>query len=446
MSNIRDIVQGRSPDSVVLRSRGVDVSAGDLANVTVTPRFATQSKPARLALHIVSPQDLIKVLYACDGWADTMLLLDPHLADDLVQSLSEEAGCDIIVSDNAEISGAVLPDELISQTALQSGREQAERFTQPTRWIMTTSGTTGVPKMIEHSLASLSRTVHPWSGKGDQPIWGLIYDPTRFAGLQVVLQAVLGGGVLVTSDTSDLTLEERLQAYVDGGCTHLSATPTFWRRVLMHPASDQLKLKQITLGGEIADQATLDALKARFPQTHVTHIYASTEVGVGFSVKDGREGFPVSFLQDGVSGIELKIEDGRLRIRKRNLVGEASSTSEYVDTQDNVVIEGDRVKFLGRDTGVINVGGAKVYPEVVERVITAMPEVLLARVSSKRNPFSGQVVVAEVVPTDGAMNGKELQSHIIRHCREVLPQEAVPALVRIVDELATNSAGKLTRV
>jgi hypothetical protein len=41
----------------------------------------------------------------------------------------------------------------------------------------------------------------------------------------------------------------------DRGVTHLSSMPTLWRQILMHPASVLIKVKQITLDGEIADAA-----------------------------------------------------------------------------------------------------------------------------------------------------------------------------------------------
>ena len=230
----------------------------------------------------------------------------------------------------------------------------------------------------------------------------------------------------------------------------MSATPTFWRRILMHPSSDGLDPRQITLGGEIADQGILDALRARFPHAQITHIYASTEAGVGFSVKDGREGFPLDYVTAGVGSTRLKIENGHLWIGGQGSLSAEPGLSDgghgFVDTLDSVAVEGDRVYFLGRDTGVINVGGAKVYPEQVEQVISAMPQVVLARVIPKRNPFSGAILVAEVMPANADIDAEALQRQIVRHCRSLLPAEAVPAVVRVCDELAVNGAGKIIRI
>ena len=81
----------------------------------------------------------------------------------------------------------------------------------------------------------------------------------------------------------------------------------------------QLPIVQITLGGEVVDQAVLDRLKNAFPKSRLVHIYATTEMGRCFSVNDGLAGFPASYLKAPLpDGVELKIEDGQLMIRSAN--------------------------------------------------------------------------------------------------------------------------------
>ena len=63
----------------------------------------------------------------------------------------------------------------------------------------------------------------------------------------------------------------------------------------------------------------------------IGHAYASTEAGVGFDVDDGREGFPASFVGAQRDGVEMRIEDGSLRIRSpgtaSRYLGEGSARS-----------------------------------------------------------------------------------------------------------------------
>jgi len=313
---------------------------------------------------------------------------------------------------------------------------------------MTTSGTTGIPKIVRHTLASLARSVRP--ARAPPPIWGLLYEPSRFAGLQVVLQSLIGGGELVAPDPLG-SIGERVRYLASNGCTHLSATPTLWRKLLMLPDAALLKPRQITLGGEIADASILSALAQCYPMARVTHIYASTEAGVGFSVQDGLPGLPAHYLRDGIGGAALRVSDGELCIRPpgNNNLRRASHIAVdddgYLRTGDLVREENNRVYFLGRISAAINIGGTKVNPEAVEAVINAHPEVAAAQVSSRPSPLVGALLTLMVLPRDSTCDAAAFKQSVKTWCRERLPREAQPATIKVVASIATTAADKISR-
>jgi acyl-coenzyme A synthetase/AMP-(fatty) acid ligase len=308
-----------------------------------------------------------------------------------------------------------------------------------TQWVLYTSGTTGTPKPISHSLDSLSRTVVR-EGTASM-VWGLLYDPNRMAGLQVILQSLLSGARLVAPPLAD-PLHERIAALAAGGVTALSATPTLWRRILQLPGSADLALAQITLGGEIADQPVLDALRHRFPDARIIHVFASTETGAAFSVRDGRAGFPVAYLSEPPRGIALEVRDGILHVHSPG--ASAAGPDGFASTGDIVEIVDDRVFFRGRASGVVNIGGANVWPEEVENLLRSHPSVVDAVVSATPNALVGNLLVARVVAAPDAERaglGKELRAFV----RGNAPSTHVPATVKVVDELETSAAGKAVR-
>src|SRR5262249_29532913 len=144
----------------------------------------------------------------------------------------------------------------------------------------------------------------------------------------------------------------------------------------------------------------LDNLAATYPGARVGHAYASTEAGVGFDVNDGLAGFPANMIGRLPSGVEMKVEDGTLRIRSnrtalRYVGGAAAALAEpdgFVDTGDMVELRDGRYFFVGRRNGVINVGGLKVHPEEVEAVINRHPQVRMSLVRSRQNPITGALV------------------------------------------------------
>jgi acyl-CoA synthetase (AMP-forming)/AMP-acid ligase II len=117
---------------------------------------------------------------------------------------------------------------------------------------------------------------------------------------------------------------------------------------------------------------------------------------------------------------------------------------EWFATGDVVELRGDRVWFVGRRSGTINVGGSKVYPEEVERVIRSVPGVGEVRVYGRRSAVTGEVVCADVRPCS-ACDASALESSILSVCRQRLARHKVPALVQFSTDIAVTPSGKLAR-
>jgi acyl-coenzyme A synthetase/AMP-(fatty) acid ligase len=237
------------------------------------------------------------------------------------------------------------------------------------------------------------------------------------------------------------------------GATHVSGTPSHWRRALMSGAARAMAPRYVRLSGEIADQAILDNLHAVYPNARIGHAYASTEAGVGFEVDDGRTGFPATMLGRLPSGVEMKVENGTLRIRSSrtalSYMGAGApglaDRDGFVDTGDMIEVRDGRCFFIGRANGVINVGGLKVHPEEVEAVINRHPNVRMSLVRARKSPITGAVVVADVVLRDAAAPAAEIEDEILRLCRADLARHKVPSAIRFVPALAVAATGKLAR-
>jgi acyl-CoA synthetase (AMP-forming)/AMP-acid ligase II len=192
-------------------------------------------------------------------------------------------------------------------------------------------------------------------------------------------------------------------------------------------------------------------LSHRYPRAAIRHIYASTDAGVGFSVTDGRPGFPASFLEVPPPGVDVQVRDGRLFLRpqcrgQRYLSEDRLEGADgFIDTGDIVERGGDRFLFVGRANGTINVGGNKVFPEEVEAVLLGHGSVALARVYALKSTITGALVAADVVPESGTDNPQQLKSDILAHCRAQLPIFKVPAIIKLVSDLTLSYAGKIVR-
>jgi acyl-coenzyme A synthetase/AMP-(fatty) acid ligase len=236
------------------------------------------------------------------------------------------------------------------------------------------------------------------------------------------------------------------------GVTHISGTPSHWRRALMSPAATKMAPHYVRLSGEIADQAILDHLRAAYPDADIAHAYASTEAGVAFDVGDGLAGFPANYL--GRRGdVEMRVADGSLQIKSgRNAasyLGERAAplldADGFVDTGDMVELRDGRYHFVGRRGGIINIGGQKVHPEEIEAVINQHPSVRMSLVKARKNPITGAIVVADVVLKAASADAEALKKEILDACRDGLARHKVPAVIRFVPAIEVAMSGKVAR-
>ncbi|HMH88249.1 MAG TPA: class I adenylate-forming enzyme family protein [Steroidobacteraceae bacterium] len=426
----------------VFHGRAASVALADLAGGSILDGKLESLRGRTVVLAMREQLATAVALVELDGVARRLVLCTPDLTPEQL----------------AGVSAAAEADVALDQTSVQPVRQNLQRRrTQDTEWILLTSGTTGVPKLVVHSFDSLAGALprHPASVK--PMVWSTFYDIRRYGGLQIYLRAVLSGSPLVLSNAGEPTREFLARAGA-AGVTHISGTPSHWRRALMSGDTALIAPEYVRLSGEVADQTVLDALRAAYPSARIAHAFASTEAGVAFDVNDGLAGFPADLVGKAGGAIEMKVEDGTLRIRSGRTaarylgaaVSQLAAGDGYVDTGDLVELADGRYYFRGRKGGIINVGGLKVYPEEVESVLNADPRVRMSLVKARRNPLTGSLVVAEVVLADSenssdAETAEKVKSDLLNACRRVLAAHKVPALLRFVPALEMTAAGKLVR-
>jgi acyl-coenzyme A synthetase/AMP-(fatty) acid ligase len=443
-----------APAGQFLFDRAANVAAGDLnSGTSLGGRLADLAGRSVL---VATEHQLTGALalIELDGVARRITILPPDVDHNHLPAVLKDAEIDAVVVDGA---AAEPLHKVPLQVACSASLTSAGQIRPPqvsTEWVLLTSGTTGVPKMVVHTLPGLTAAIAP-RAEAEPIVWGTFYDIRRYGGLQIFLRAVLGGASLVLSSAGE-PVADHLLRLAQHGVTHLSGTPSHWRRALMSPAIGQISPRYVRLSGEIADQAILDALRAAFPQAAIGHAYASTEAGVGFAVNDGLAGFPAAYLDTVRDGVEMKVVDGSLRVRSPGAASRYTGTrgtdlldsDGFVDTGDMVERRGDRYFFVGRKGGIINIGGLKVHPEEIEAIINRHPQVRMSLVRPKRSPFTGAIVIADVVlksACERTDEEAEVKDEILQLCRSALPRHKVPAAISFVPALTVAATGKLAR-
>lgn len=301
-----------------------------------------------------------------------------------------------------------------------------------------TSGTTGQPKKVIHSVPTLTRSVR-LGDKYKGQIWAYAYNPTHMAGLQVFFQALENQNTLV--NVFNRSREFVYQQIQEKGVTHISATPTFYRLLLPFERSYKSVLR-VTLGGEKSDQHLYDAINQIFPNAKINNVYASTEAGSLFAAKGDCFQIPQS-VKD-----KFKVVDGELLIHK-SLLG----SSDCFKFTDDFYHSGDLIewvdeaqglfRFKSRKNELINVGGYKVNPGEVEAAIQNIDGVRQAMVYGKTNSILGNVLCSDVV----LETGFELSELDIKRVLGTQLQDfKVPRRIKFVEEISLTRTGKMKRM
>jgi acyl-coenzyme A synthetase/AMP-(fatty) acid ligase len=448
--SLREALNGAGEGGVVCGEEAT-LSWNDLLTGTVLGGKADDARGKSVLIATIGQLTAASGLVELDGVARRVILYPPDLSLDQLGFVVDSAQVDLIVSDRLP-AGLQTVDCVAPSGWTKAADEQDHGLHHETEWVLLTSGTTGRPKLVLHTLASLSGAIDADRRESGKVIWSTFYDIRRYGGLQIFLRAALNRTSLVLSNAEESTADFLARAG-SRGVTHISGTPSHWRRALMSSAAHLIAPEYVRLSGEIADQTVLNQLGAVYPTASIGHAFATTEAGVAFAVNDGQAGFPANVLE-ATPGVEMKIEDRTLRVRSnrtalRYLGGPQNlrDGDGFVDTGDSLEFRKDRYHFVGRVDGMINVGGMKVHPEEVEAVINSHPKVEMSLVSRKRNPITGALVVADVVLKSALeAAGSEIRFDILRFCREALPAHKVPTILNFVPTLAVADTGKLIRL
>ncbi|WP_433073302.1 AMP-binding protein [Dactylosporangium sp. CA-052675] len=119
----------------------------------------------------------------------------------------------------------------------------------------------------------------------------------------------------------------------------------------------------------------------------------------------------------------------------------------WTRTGDLGHLDADGTLFLtGRASDVVIVGGFNVSTGRVEQILTRHPAVAEAAVCGTEHPVLGEIVAAFVVLRPGSPDAAgTTATDLRRFAAEHLTRPEVPAVVRLVDDLPRNEAGKVVK-
>lgn len=298
--------------------------------------------------------------------------------------------------------------------------------------VQRTSGTTGDPKVVRLSPDAMLRSARRTLDflKLRQGHSALLCLPVRYiAGKMMVVRALAGGLDLILQDPSGRPLEGRT-----GDVTFAAMVPLQVHESLLHldPLAGISKL--IIGGGELHESLRDELAHMESPEVYTT--FGMTETCTHFALRriNGPAPDPIFRLLEGV---EVKLDQrGCLEVFVPGVTPGKVVTNDLVEISEN----GIGFTWLGRYDNVINSGGIKIIPELLEleaRKCTGHDCLVLPQADRKL----GELLVL-VVEYSGENPPVEQWLDCLRLS---LSSHEIPRRVLTVSELPRNSSLKPDR-
>jgi acyl-coenzyme A synthetase/AMP-(fatty) acid ligase len=346
---------------------------------------------------------------------------------------------DFIEIAQAEIDFVFAPDDQASYTELPQVAEhdlylELRRLDHP-GLVLFSSGSTGESKAAVHDLSRLLRkfTIRRHDLR---TLTFLLFD--HIGGIDTLLYSLSNGSCIITvNDRSPDNICRVIEAHK---VEVLPVSPTFLNLLLLsqaHERYDLSSLKYITYGTEVMPEVTLRRCAEVFPHVTILQKYGTTEVGTLRSKSKSSDSL---WVKIGGEGFRIRVVDGILQIKASSaMIGYLNAPSPFTDdgwfvTGDMVEQNGEYLRFLGRGSEIINVGGEKVYPAEVEAVIQEMDNIADVTVIGEKNPLVGNIVCAKISLID-AEDRQALSARIKRFCSDRMQQYKVPVKVEIISDV-----------
>jgi acyl-CoA synthetase (AMP-forming)/AMP-acid ligase II len=298
--------------------------------------------------------------------------------------------------------------------------------------VVFSSGSTGEPKGILHDCECVLRKFIS-QRKGWRSILFLLMD--HFGGFNTFIAAFAYGGVAVcVNDRDPSAICEAIQS---SRATLLPTTPTFINLLIASRAFmsfDLSSIELITYGTEVMPEATLNKLKTIFPNASLKQTYGLSEVGV---LRSKSENDASLWVKIGGDGFEVRIENNILWIKSEsNMVGYLNAPSPFDEggwmcTGDQVEVNGDYMRIIGRKSEMINVGGQKVFPAEIETILLEDENVKEATVYGVKNPLMGHVVHANIALLEEE-SSENLTIRLRKSCILKLAKYKIPVKFNVV--------------
>jgi acyl-CoA synthetase (AMP-forming)/AMP-acid ligase II len=332
-----------------------------------------------------------------------------------------------------------------------------------------TSGTTGLPKGVVHSLGRYWGVLVESAGArlNLRALRCLLlpFAPYHYAGQFGVVAALLAGGRVVLMERFDP--QHALDLIESERVSQIAGSPTMYQWLLRAPGQEKRDLSSVQRLTFSTEPMSVDLARALHDRLGccLENFYGTTESMLisWTGVEDPWERAATTVGRP-VPGAQVRIVDeerrpvaqgarGEIAVRTSQMMdgyhGDPELTAQVLDgegwfyTGDIGTIDDDGyLRLLDRKDGVIIRGGQNIWPAEVERYLEGHGQIRRAAVVGVPSRVSGEAVWAYLEPYPGAaLTARE----VMDYCVGQIASFKIPEQIRFVERLPTTPTGKVQR-
>ena len=483
ISLLLEMASSSDPDRTAVVSGDIRLTTDELSAVADGGAGVIAASGAQHVAYVGAGGAMLPLLlFSAARAAVAVTPLNYRLSGDGLRELIDRLPTPLVVAD-AEYSDVVAgagKQLIYSDEFVESARtaEPAAEFADPDEIavVLFTSGTTSRPKAVElthNNLTSyVTGTVEFGSASPDDAAL-ICVPPYHIAGVSAALSNLYAGRKMVYLTKFDPAEWVRLVA--DEGITTATVVPTMLDRIvttLERTPTDLPTLRNLAYGGSKVALPLVRKALGLLPSVGFVNAYGLTETSSSIAVltpDDHREALSASddavarrlgSVGQPVPGVEVQIraddgtvlgagETGELFVRGDQVsgryaeIGSVLDTEGWFPTKDVAMLDEGGYLFIGgRSDDTIIRGGENIAPAEIEDVLVEHPDVHLCAVVGPEDPEWGQIIVAVVVPNEGASpDADDLREYV----RKSLRGSRTPDRVVFREELPTTPTGKVLR-
>src|SRR5215218_10419389 len=483
ISLLLEMAASSNPDRTAVVSGEMRLTTSELSSLADGGAGVISASGAQHAAYVGTGGVMLPLLLFSSARAGVAFTpLNYRLSEDGLRQLIDRLPTPLAIADTEYrdvLTGAV-KQVISSEEFIDAARtaEPAAAFADPddVAVVLFTSGTTSKPKAVElthNNLTSYVTGTVEFDSAEPSDAALICVPPYHIAGVGAALSNLYAGRKMVYLRQCDPN--EWVRLVRDEGVTTATVVPTMLDRIVTVLERDNVALptlRNLAYGGSKVALPLVRKALGLLPDVGFVNAYGLTETSSTIAVlgpddhrtalaasdeavtrRLGSVGQPVPSVEVQIRAADGTVlgsgQTGELFVRGEQVSGRYAEIGSVLDadgwfpTKDVAMLDEDGYLFIGgRSDDTIIRGGENIAPAEIEDVLVEHASVRDCVVVGPEDREWGQIIVAVVVPAEGATpDPDELREHVRAHLRG----SRTPDRVVFRDELPTNATGKVLR-